>query len=180
MSNKLILTILSIVFIIITTFNISITLTKYNQNDAENIAIKDELNELVSTTTASNKTSTTKKIPATSYWVRGKKYHTLSSDHAKNLTQTGYASWYGPGFHGKKTANGEIYNQNALTAAHKTLPLSTTVKVTNLENNKSITLRVNDRGPYYGNRILDLSKEAAKQLGVLQKGVAKIQLQVLH
>lgn len=120
-----------------------------------------------------------KYIPSTSYVVRGKKYYTLSSDKAKNLVQTGYASWYGPGFHGKKTANGEIYNQNMLTAAHKTLPLNTTVKVTNLENNKTLIVRVNDRGPYHGNRILDLSKEAANQLGVLAKGTAKIKLQVI-
>lgn len=120
-----------------------------------------------------------KYIPSKSYYVKGKKYKTLNSKQAKNITQVGLASWYGPGFHGKKTANGEIYNQNALTAAHKTLPLSTKIKVTNLENNKSIVLRVNDRGPYHGNRILDLSKEAARMLGVLEKGTAKIMLQVL-
>lgn len=122
----------------------------------------------------------TKKIPATTYVVRGKRYTTLSSDSAKNLTQIGTASWYGPGFHGKKTANGEIYNQNAMTAAHKTLPLSTKIKVTNLENNKTVYLRVNDRGPYHGNRILDLSKRAAQELGVLGKGTAKIKLQVIN
>lgn len=121
-----------------------------------------------------------KNMPASSYYVKGKKYYTLSTEAAKNLTQIGYASWYGPGFHGKKTANGEIYNQNAMTAAHKSLPLSTKIKVTNLENNKSVFLRVNDRGPYHGNRILDLSKKAAEQLGVLAKGTAKIKLQVLN
>lgn len=120
-----------------------------------------------------------KKIPSTSYVVRGKKYKTLSSNNAKNFTEIGTASWYGPGFHGKKTANGEIYNQNAMTAAHKTLPLSSKIKVTNLENNKTVYLRVNDRGPYYGNRILDLSKKAARELGILGKGTAKIKLQVI-
>lgn len=120
-----------------------------------------------------------KHIPATSYIVRGKRYYTISSKQAENFTQTGTASWYGPGFHGKKTANGEIYNQNALTGAHKTLPLNTKVLVTNLETNKSITIRINDRGPYHGNRILDLSKKAANLLGVLKNGTAKIKLQVI-
>lgn len=187
MSNRLILTILSIVFITISYINLSITFNKYNTNNidenelltTEDSNSVDKLEKDTENTLSKNKKTTAKKVAAKSYKVKGKKYYTLSSDRAKNLTQTGVASWYGPGFHGKKTANGEVYNQNALTAAHKTLPLSSKVKVTNLENNKSITLRVNDRGPYHGNRILDLSKEAARKLGVLQKGVAKIKLQVL-
>lgn len=120
-----------------------------------------------------------KFIPSTSYVVKGKKYYTLSSKDAKDFTQIGLASWYGPGFHGKKTANGEIYNQNSLTGAHKTLPLSSKVKVTNIENNKSLIITINDRGPYHGNRILDLSKKAAEILGVLKKGTSKIKLEVL-
>jgi rare lipoprotein A len=123
--------------------------------------------------------SVAKNTAAGSYKVKGKKYYTLSSKMAKGFIQTGLASWYGPGFHGKKTANGEIYNQNAMTAAHKTLPLSTMIKVTNLENMKSIIVRINDRGPYYGNRILDLSKKAADALGISKHGTGKIKLQVI-
>ncbi len=119
------------------------------------------------------------RIGSRSYVVKGKKYQTITKSNAKNFTQIGIASWYGPGFHGKRTANGERYNQNAMTAAHKTLPLSTVVKVTNLENNKTVVVRINDRGPYYGNRILDLSKKAAQSLGISHRGTAKIKLQVL-
>ena len=88
--------------------------------------------------------------------------------------EQGLASWYGPGFHGHKTANGEDYNQNALTAAHRKYPLGTKLEVTNLENGKTVTVRVNDRGPYSGKRIIDLSKAAAKKLDILHTGVAKV------
>lgn len=90
---------------------------------------------------------------------------------------TGLASWYGPGFHGKKTANGETYNMYALTAASKTLPLGSWVKVTNLDNNKQVTVKINDRGPYVGIRILDLSYEAAKRLGIIAKGTGHIKIE---
>ncbi len=93
--------------------------------------------------------------------------------------RTGIASWYGPGFHGKKTANGEVYNQNALTAAHKTLPLPTIVQVTNLDNGRSMKLRINDRGPYAHGRIIDLSRRSAQMLGVFRKGTARVRVQVL-
>lgn len=93
--------------------------------------------------------------------------------------QTGVASWYGPGFHGKKTANGEIYDQNALTAAHKTLPLPTIVQVTNLENGRSMKLRINDRGPYAHARVIDLSRRSAQLLGVIRKGTARVRVRVL-
>ena len=92
--------------------------------------------------------------------------------------QVGMASWYGPNFHGKKTANGERFDQNKVSAAHKTLPMPTIVKVINLENNKELIIRINDRGPFVDGRIIDLSKEAAKQLGVLEKGVAKVRVVV--
>ncbi|OXT02900.1 hypothetical protein B7H23_03205 [Notoacmeibacter marinus] len=82
----------------------------------------------------------------------------------------GKASWYGPGFHGKKTASGERFNQNAMTAAHKTLPLGTKVKVTNKRNGRSIVVRINDRGPYAHGRVLDLSKGAASKLGFIRSG----------
>ena len=92
------------------------------------------------------------------YNVKGK-YYFPKKDLSYN--KTGIASWYGPKFHGKLTANGEIYNQYALTAAHKTLPLPSAVKLTNLQNNKSIVLRINDRGPFVNDSIIDLSSRAA-------------------
>jgi rare lipoprotein A len=94
-------------------------------------------------------------------------------------TSEGYASWYGPGFHGRKTANGERYNQYAMTAAHKSLPFGTKLRVTNLENDKQIVVRVNDRGPYIRGRIIDLSRKGAKQLAMLGKGTAKVRIETL-
>ena len=94
--------------------------------------------------------------------------------------ETGIASWYGPGFHKKQTANGEIYNQYDITAAHRTLPLPSIVKVTNLENGRSLKIRVNDRGPYAHNRIIDLSKRSAELLGVIGKGTAKVRVEVVE
>jgi rare lipoprotein A len=93
--------------------------------------------------------------------------------------ETGIASWYGPGFHGRKTANGEIFDQNALTAAHRTLPLPSVVQVTNLQNGRSITLRVNDRGPFSKNRIIDVSRKAAQLLGFEAGGTAKVRVTIL-
>jgi len=89
------------------------------------------------------------------------------------------ASWYGPRFHGKTTANGEVYNQMAFTAASKTLRFGTLLKVTNLRNNKSVIVRVNDRGPYIGGRQLDLSKAAAQSLGMAHRGVIKVKVEQL-
>ena len=91
-------------------------------------------------------------------------------------TQVGMASWYGPGFHGKETASGETFDQHALTAAHRTLPLGTEAQVTNLENGKSVHVKINDRGPYVKGRHLDLSQAAAKQIGLTKKGVAKVKI----
>ena len=91
--------------------------------------------------------------------------------------QVGMASWYGPGFHGRKTASGERFNQNKLTAAHRKLPLGSEVKVTNLENGRTITVEINDRGPYAKGRVLDLSKAAAKKLGMVDDGVAKVRIE---
>lgn len=93
--------------------------------------------------------------------------------------QTGIASWYGQDFHGQRTANGEIFNKNELTAAHKTLPLPTLARVTNLENGKSIVVRINDRGPFSGSRLIDVSQRAAQLLGFEQQGTAKVRVQVL-
>lgn len=91
----------------------------------------------------------------------------------------GIASWYGPGFHGKKTASGEKFNMYALTAAHKTLPLNTVVKVTNLNNGKEVIVKINDRGPVPEDRIIDLSKKAAQQLQIIKEGIAKVKIDVL-
>jgi rare lipoprotein A len=93
--------------------------------------------------------------------------------------QTGTASWYGPGFHGEATSSGEIYDQNQLTAAHRTLPLGTRVEVTNLDNGRSIEVRVNDRGPYVGDRVIDLSYAAAQVLDMVGPGTAPVRIQVL-
>lgn len=92
------------------------------------------------------------------------------------LIDSGTASWYGPGFHGKLTANGEKFNMNDLTAAHRTLAFGTIVKVVNQDNGKSVVVRINDRGPYAKNRVIDLSKKAAKQLDMIGPGTAKVSI----
>ncbi len=108
----------------------------------------------------------------------GGKYYYPKKDLYYN--KKGIASWYGPKFHGKLTANGEIYNQYALTAAHKTLPLPSAVKVTNLKNNKSIVLRINDRGPFVNDRIIDLSSKAADMLDLKREGTGLVRVQILR
>jgi len=97
----------------------------------------------------------------------------------KGLVKYGKASWYGKPFHGKRTANGERYNMYSMTAAHRTYAMNTVVKVTNLKNKKSVKVRINDRGPFYRSRDIDLSYIAAKRLGIHKKGVAKIKLEVI-
>lgn len=114
---------------------------------------------------------------APQYTVWGKKYNVMRS--AKGFTQTGFASWYGMKFHGHKTSNGEIYDVYKFTAAHKNLPLPTYVRVTRLDNNKSIIVRVNDRGPFHGNRIIDLSYAAAVRLGMHKQGTAKVKVEAI-
>lgn len=91
----------------------------------------------------------------------------------------GWASWYGPGFNGNRSASGEIFNQNALTAAHRNLPFGTKVRVTNLDNGRSVVVRINDRGPYAYDRVIDLSAGAAQVLGLISSGVAPVRLEVL-
>lgn len=95
------------------------------------------------------------------------------------MTETGIASWYGPDFHGKRTANGERYDQHELTAAHRTLQMPSLVRVTNLENGRSVVVRINDRGPFAHGRIIDVSKRAAELLGFIGKGTARVRLEVL-
>lgn len=111
------------------------------------------------------------------YTILGQSY-TPAEDY--NYKETGIASWYGEDFHNKRTANGETYNKRAVTAAHRTLPLPSIVRVTNLENGKSIIVRVNDRGPYVKNRIIDLSEKGAELLGYKNKGVAKVKVEILE
>jgi len=108
------------------------------------------------------------------YQVRGKHYQVLTS--AKDFEQIGLASWYGNKFHGHLTSNGEIYDMYAMSAAHKNLPLPTYLTVTNLANNKSVVVRVNDRGPFHQSRIIDLSYSAAYKLGMLKQGTAKVKI----
>lgn len=107
--------------------------------------------------------------------------YTMQDSSFKNSekVQVGVASFYGIEFHGRPTSSGEVYDMNALTGAHPTLPLGTLVKVTNLANNKSIVVRINDRGPFKKNRIIDVSYEAAKQLGFLNEGTALVKIEVV-
>lgn len=110
------------------------------------------------------------------YTVMGQSY-TPREDYS--YSETGMASWYGDDFHNKRTANGETYNMRAITAAHRTLPLPSIVKVTNLENGKSIIARVNDRGPYVKNRIIDVSEKGAELLGYKNKGTTKVKVEIM-
>ena len=112
-----------------------------------------------------------------SYVIAGKRYYPTLAKVGDTLH--GIASWYGPNFHAKKTSNGEVYNMYALTAAHKTLPMNTIVKVLNLENGKSIIVRINDRGPFVTGRIIDLSNKAAHAIDMVKKGTAKVQVDIL-
>lgn len=110
------------------------------------------------------------------YKIMGKWYYP-KEDYS--YSEVGIASWYGEDFHAKKTANGEKYDMNTLTAAHRTLPLPSIVRVTNLENGRSLVLRVNDRGPYAKDRIIDISKRGAQLLGYQTKGTAKVRVEIM-
>ena len=112
------------------------------------------------------------------YKINGKWYYP-AVDY--QYDEVGIASWYGPGFHGKTTANGEVFDQNKISAAHRTLPMPSVVKVTNLENGLVLDkVRINDRGPFARNRIIDLSKKAAEELGFIKNGVAKVRVEILE
>ncbi len=110
------------------------------------------------------------------YEVAGIRYHPR---HEPDYDQVGIASWYGSKFHGRRTANGEVFDMNDLTAAHKTLALPSRVRVTNLENGRSLTLRLNDRGPFVDDRIIDISRRGAQLLGFHRKGLAEVRVQYL-
>jgi len=112
------------------------------------------------------------------YEVFGKTYYVM--DSSEGFVQRGKASWYGTKFHGNKTANGETYNMYTMTAAHKTLPIPTYVEVKNLDNGKTIVVRVNDRGPFHQGRIIDLSYAAATKLGTLKSGTSNVEIRVIN
>lgn len=131
--------------------------------------VKDAVPKKVVRTKAGNKSP---------YTVLGKTYRVMPS--SKGFTQTGEASWYGKKFHGHKTSNGETYDMYGMSAAHKTLPIPTYVRVTNLDNGLSTVVRVNDRGPFHGGRIIDLSYAAATKLDYAGKGTARIKVEALE
>lgn len=126
-----------------------------------------------------------KGAEAGNIWLRSKEPFVIaeksyySAPSSNGFIQKGFASWYGPPFHGRKTSSGELYNMHSLTAAHKTLPMDTVLLVKNLENGKNTLVRVNDRGPLIRGRIIDLSYKAAKSLGVVGNGTAKVQIVTL-
>ena len=127
--------------------------------------------------TKARKPSTRKPATQKSYKVMGKWYHPV--DQANGFTQTGKASWYGKKFHGRKTSNGERYDMYGLSAAHKTLPMGTWVRVNNRDNSRTLDVRINDRGPFVAGRIIDLSYGAAKKLAVVGPGTARVKITAL-
>ena len=102
------------------------------------------------------------------------KLSSVASNTVSKFKQNGTASWYGRQFHGRKTASGDTFDMNGLTAAHRTLPMNCYIKVTNKDNGKSVVVKVNDRGPFHGNRVVDLSYGAAKAIGITQKGTGNV------
>jgi rare lipoprotein A len=112
-----------------------------------------------------------------SYVVAGKRYTVLAS--SSGFVERGLASWYGPQFHGRRTSSGETYDMYAMTAAHPTLPLPTYVQVTNLENGQRAIVRVNDRGPFHGGRVIDLSYAAARKLGIVARGTGAVEVRAI-
>lgn len=115
---------------------------------------------------------------ASSYVVFGRRYRVLET--SRGFVETGIASWYGEPFHGRRTSSGEVYDMHALTAAHRSLPLPTYVQVTNLDNGRRLVLRVNDRGPFHDDRVLDVSYAAAKKLDMIGPGTARVEVRALE
>jgi rare lipoprotein A len=131
----------------------------------------------VETPSSPSRTTTSQPASPRPYKVMGKWYQPRA--HAHGFRQKGIASWYGKKFHGRKTANGEVYNMYGVSAAHKTLPFNTVVRTRNLDNGKVLDIRVNDRGPFVSGRIIDLSYGAANKLGVVGPGTAKVEIVAL-
>ncbi len=127
--------------------------------------------------TASTDNTTSLHPTQRPYRINSHTYYPIPSAYGFN--QTGIASWYGDDFHGRPTSNGETYDMHSMTAAHKTLPMNTVLLVQNLENNKEIIVRVNDRGPFVKGRIIDLSYSAAKRLNIVGKGIARVRISAL-
>lgn len=126
---------------------------------------------------ASPKSEPLSRIGNKPYTVFGKTYHPISS--SKGYREVGTASWYGTKFHGRATSSGEEYDLYGMTAAHKTLPLPTYVRVTNLKNGRDVIVKVNDRGPFHGDRLIDLSYAAARKLGMDKTGTAKVRIEAI-
>jgi rare lipoprotein A len=128
--------------------------------------------------TVTGKTQTSTPATQRPYTVFGRTYQPISS--ARGFVEEGVASWYGADFHGRPTACGERYDMHAMTAAHRVLPMQTQVRVVNLENGRSIVLRINDRGPFAKERIIDLSYAAAKELDIVKQGTARVRVESLN
>jgi rare lipoprotein A len=148
-------------------------MTHYYPATLRNILLAVILSSLVG---CADKIPETTSGPATQrpYTINSTRYYPIPSSYG--FVQTGIASWYGPGFHGRTTSNGERYDMQSPTAAHKTLPMNTMVLVKNLENGKETIVRINDRGPFVRGRVIDLSFAAARQLGIVKNGTAKVQV----
>ncbi len=116
--------------------------------------------------------------PPGSYRVRGRTYRPLAD--ASGYSEVGLASWYGPGFHGRRTSNGEVYDMHAATAAHKLLPLGTVVRVTHLGSGRQVVARINDRGPFVGGRVIDLSLALARELDMVEAGTARVRVEAIE
>lgn len=132
---------------------------------------------------ANKPTGETSNLPTSGVYKIGKPYQVNGVWYYPkedfSYDETGIASWYGPGFHQKQTANGEIYDQNEMTAAHKTLPMPSIVRVTNLDNGRSVVVRINDRGPFVAGRIIDMTRRGAQLLGYENTGTAKVRVQIM-
>ena len=128
-----------------------------------------------------DKLSIITKVPAPStYSVKGQTYTTKTEDDAKSYTKEGMASYYHLKFNGRRTASGDVYNSTQFTAAHKTLPINSYALVTNLHNNRKVIVRINDRGPFSDKRLIDLSHAAAKEIGLIFRGMGHVRIEALH
>ncbi|WP_118789088.1 septal ring lytic transglycosylase RlpA family protein [Haemophilus haemolyticus] len=128
-----------------------------------------------------DKLSIITKVPAPStYSVKGQTYTTKTEDDAKSYTKEGMASYYHLKFNGRRTASGDVYNSTQFTAAHKTLPINSYALVTNLHNNRKVIVRINDRGPFSDKRLIDLSHAAAKEIGLISRGMGNVRIEALH
>lgn len=163
-------------FHLVLLFLCSLTLGSCTEAQFASHAVKTSLPGSPSSSSSSGKQQEGNFKVGKPYNVQGKWY---TPKETYNHTETGIASWYGSDFHGKKTANGERFDMNELTAAHRTLQMPSLVRVTNLENGKSVVVRVNDRGPFKRSRVIDVSKRAAELLDFKNNGTAKVKLQVL-